>query len=219
MKNELGTWYPILKDEIEKPYFKYIIHRINDINRDILCPDRSNIFRAFKETDYFNTRVVILSQDPYFSKGTANGLAFSTCQQKTPPSLRNIFKEIKDTLPNTELNSNNLVNWAKQGVLLLNATLTTEVGIARAHVKLGWNNFLKRVLQELNNHPNKIVFLLWGNDAKQLKEYITNDKHLILEAVHPSPLSANKGFFGCNHFILTNEFLLKEYNEKINFST
>ena len=122
MKNELGTWYSILKDEIEKPYFKYIIQRINDIGNN-LCPNRSNVFRAFKETDYSSVRVVIFGQDCYYTKDTANGLCFSTDQEKTPPSLRNIFKEIKDTLPNTELNSNNLVSWAKQGVLLLNAAL------------------------------------------------------------------------------------------------
>ena len=216
MEQELKTWYPILKDEVEKPYFKYIINRIKDI--DSLCPDKTNVFRAFKETAYDEVKIVILGQDPYYTKGVADGLAFSTNSIKTPPSLNNIFKEIQLSIKDTKFTSNSLVNWAKQGILLLNATLTTEEGKPKEHNKLGWDKFLKRVLQELNNHSNKIVFMLWGNDAKQLKKYITN-KHLILEAAHPSPLSANRGFIGYNHFAIANDFLMKNYNYAIKYST
>lgn len=218
MKNELGTWYSILKDEIEKPYFKYIINRINDVKEN-LCPNRNNVFKAFRKCDYSSTRLVIIAQDPYYNEGVANGLAFSTDQEKAPPSLKNIFKEIKTSIGEDNFNSNDLTSWTNQGVLLLNAALTTELGVAKAHSKLGWDLFTKRVLQELNNHPNDIVFMLWGNDAKKLKQYIINDRHLILEAAHPSPLSASRGFFGCNHFKLANDFIKEKYNIIINYST
>jgi len=217
---QVGSWYKILRDEFDKPYMQYIAIALTNLLRTKnVTPKEPNIFRAFRECDYKDVKLVILGQDPYHTKDTANGLAFSTDQETTPESLKNIFKEVQRDIPEVELLSNDLTHWAKQGVLLLNVFLTTEQHTAKAHKDLGWHKFTERVFAELNKHSNKIVFMLWGNDAKRYKRFVTNSKHLVLETTHPSPLSAYKGFNGCSHFSKANEFIQKEYKTKIDFST
>lgn len=218
--NNLQTWYPYLREQFTKPYMNYIRNSLIRIGKfKTLCPNMDNLFRTFKECKYNDVKVVILGQDPYHTEGTADGLAFSTKQDNTPASLKNIFKEIERTLPNTNFVSNDLTSWANQGVMLLNVYLSTELHTAKAHRNIGWHLFTEKVLEVLNNHNNKIVFMLWGNDAKYYKKYITNDKHLVLTTSHPSPLSADKGFSGCNHFKLAHDFLVANYGTGINYST
>ena len=200
-KQLLGDWYEVLNDELDKDYMQrisaYLGKRYKETN---IYPAQENIFEAFKQCPYNKTRIVVIGQDPYHTPGTAHGLVFSTKQDKTPPSLQNIFKEIKNELGEHTFNSNDLTQWANQGMLLLNVSLTVEKGRPGSHMNLGWRKFTKKVLEKLNNHPNKIVFLLWGNFARSYKSMIDTNKHVILETTHPSPFSANAGFIGCGHF-------------------
>lgn len=216
----LGTWYNVLKSEFLRPYMRNIVSVTTSLEKQgLLCPKLENLFNAFSTCPYKDVKLVIIGQDPYYSNGTAHGLAFSTLQVTTPPSLLNIFKEIERSLGVNRFVSNDLTSWAQQGVLLLNTYLSTELGKDRAHREIGWEEYNKAVMQVLNLHCNKIVFMLWGNDAKALKKYITDTKHLILESSHPSPLSAYRGFNGCNHFKLANDFIKLNYNTTINFET
>lgn len=216
----LGTWYNTLKNEFLRPYMRNISNVVSTLNdSELLCPKLENLFNAFSLCPYSNVKLVIIGQDPYYTKDTAHGLAFSTLQVKTPPSLLNIFKEIERSTGTERFVSNDLTAWAMQGVLLLNTYLSTELGKDRAHRDLGWLEYTKAVMQVLNLHNNKIVFMLWGNEAKALKKYITDPKHLVLESSHPSPLSAHRGFNGCNHFKLANDFIKLNYNTTINFET
>jgi uracil-DNA glycosylase len=216
----LGTWYKVLRIEFLRPYMRSISDRLNELSKQgKLCPDINDIFKAFKLCSYEDVKLVIIAQDPYYTKGTAHGLAFSSQQDKTPPSLANIFKEIQRSTGTDRFVSNDLSSWAKQGVLLLNTYLSTELGKDRAHRDIGWSHFSEKVLYVLNNHNNPIVFMLWGNEAKALEKYITNKKHLILKTSHPSPLSVYRGFDGCNHFKMANDFIKLNYNTTINFET
>lgn len=200
-KQLLGDWYGILNDELDKDYMQRIsIYLGKRYKETYIYPAKENIFEAFKQCPYNSTRIVMIGQDPYHTPGTAHGLVFSTKQKKTPPSLQNIFKEINNELGEHRLNSNDLTQWANQGMLLLNVSLTVEKGRPGSHMNLGWREFTKKVLEKLNNHPNKIVFLLWGNFARSYKPMIDTNKHIILETTHPSPFSANSGFLGCGHF-------------------
>lgn len=167
-----------------------------------------DIYNALRITSYSNVRVVIIGQDPYHEVGQAHGLCFSV-QDGTPfpPSLLNIFKEIQSDLGYSLPHSGNLTKWAEQGVLLLNTVLTVREHYANSHKNKGWEEFTSAVIKALNNRDEPIIFLLWGNDAKRKKEWITNPNHIILTAAHPSPLSAYNGFFGCRHFSKTNEIL------------
>ena len=177
-----------------------------------------NIFEALKLTSYRDTKVLILGQDPYHGENQAHGLAFSV--QKgvdIPPSLINIFKELKDDLGCYIPNNGYLVPWAKQGVLLLNACLTVEANKANSHRNKGWEFFTDYIIQLLNEKETPMVFILWGNNAKEKIKYINNPKHLILTAAHPSPLSASRGFFGCRHFSKANEFLRKNNQTEIDW--
>jgi uracil-DNA glycosylase len=175
----------------------------------VVYPPKKQIFRAFT---YDKIKIVILGQDPYHEKNQANGLAFSVNDRvKIPPSLRNIFKEL-----NISPKNGDLTKWAEQGVLLLNTALTVREGQADSHKKL-WEKFTVSVIEELNEYETPLVFMLWGNNAKSYEKYITDKKHLILTAAHPSPLSASRGFFGCNHFSVANEFLKKNNLEIINW--
>ncbi len=182
-----------------------------------IYPKKEDVFNAFVSTPYENVKVVIIGQDPYHGEGEAMGLSFSVRDNvKIPPSLRNIFKELKSDL-GIEKASGDLSGWAKEGVLLLNSILTVEKDLASSHKKLGWEKYTDEVIKLMNEKECPVVFILWGNFARNKKELITNDKHLILESVHPSPLSANRGFFGTKPFSKTNEFLEKNNMQSINW--
>ena len=184
-----------------------------------IFPPHEFIFRAL-EMPIEQVRVIILGQDPYHGINQANGLAFAVNDgEKAPPSLRNIFKEIASEY-NTTINSipQTLQHWEQQGVLLLNATLTVNQDQANSHSKIGWQNITDEIIQQLNANDNPKVFILWGNFARIKRNLITNQSHLVLESAHPSPLSAHRGFFGNNHFILANQFLINYYNTSIQWA-
>ncbi len=209
MVNIGNDWDEILKDEFKKEYYlklraflkeEYRTHRI--------FPDMYDIFNALKWTSYADTKVVILGQDPYHEVGQAHGLAFSVKPGvRIPPSLMNMYKELQTELGCYIPNNGYLEKWARQGVMLLNSSLTVREGIANSHRNKGWEIFTGRVVECLNEREDPVIFLLWGSNAKEKAELITNPKHKILTTVHPSPLSASRGFFGCNHFKKANELL------------
>ncbi len=197
----LDNWYKILKDEFNKDYMQRIsAYLANRYKEAEVYPPKHQIFEAFKQCSYNKTRVVMIGQNPYHTPGTAHGLVFSSLQKKTPPSLKNIFVEIENELGKHTFNHNDLTQWANQGILLLNASLTVERGDPLSHTDIGWDNFLKAAITKLNKHNNQIVYLLWGKFAQSFKPLIDTDKHIVLEAAHPSPFSADRGFFGCGHF-------------------
>lgn len=219
---ELGnSWDEILKDEFEKSYYiKLREFLINEYKTRSIYPDKYDIFNALKLTSYEDTKVVILGQDPYHGKEQAHGLSFSVKPGvQTPPSLQNIYKELRDDLGCFIPNNGYLIPWTKQGVLLLNTVLTVRAGEANSHRKKGWENFTDEVIKKLNEREKPVIFLLWGNNAKEKIKLITNSRHFILTTVHPSPLSASRGFMGCKHFSKTNNILkdlgLKEINWQI----
>ncbi|MEO5968020.1 MAG: uracil-DNA glycosylase [Ferruginibacter sp.] len=207
------SWKELLKDEFKKLYFQQIITFLKSekASGKIIYPPGNLIFNAFEKTPFNKVKVVILGQDPYHGKGQAHGLSFSVLNgNKTPPSLQNIFKELKSDLGiKIPENHTDLTNWANQGVLLLNASLTVREGIPFSHAKYGWANFTDEVISKISENTENKVFLLWGKFAQQKQDLIDEGKHLVLKAAHPSPFSADKGFFGCKHFSKTNEFLMK----------
>lgn len=209
----------IIKRESEKEYYISLKSFLDkEYNEKTIYPEKSNIFSALKETPYEKVKVVILGQDPYHGEGEAHGLSFSVNPGiKIPPSLKNIYKELNSEYGYDIPNNGYLLNWAKQGVLLLNAVLTVEKDKPASHRGKGWEIFTDVIIKELNNRNDPIVFMLWGNFARSKKELINNKKHLILESTHPSPFSARNGFFGCNHFKLANEFLRKNNMEEIDW--
>lgn len=182
---------------------------LSKLENEEYYPSKENIFRAIQEVSPENVKVVIVGQDPYHENGQANGFAFAVNKGvRTPPSLVNIFKEIK--LEYGEMPTDTtLVEWAKQGVLLLNTTLTVSKGIANTHSEFGWRSITDNIMQILNNMPHHIVYLLWGNSAQQFKQILNNPRQLVLSTSHPSPLSAHRGFLGCDHFNKANEYLEK----------
>jgi uracil-DNA glycosylase len=205
------SWKNELSEEFEKQYFIDLVEFVKSeyLNSNIYPPGNS-IFKAFELCPLQSTRVVILGQDPYHWPGQAMGLSFSVPNSvRTPPSLQNIYKEIKSDLDITPESSGDLTRWAKQGVLLLNATLTVREKSAGSHQKKGWEEFTDAVIKVINDKLENVVFLLWGNYAKQKGQIIDREKHYVLEAAHPSPFAAHKGFFGCKHFSKTNEYLLQ----------
>lgn len=206
-----NSWDSLLNDEFEKEYYKKIRGFLAREYRDpthATYPDMFDIFNALKITDYNGVKAVILGQDPYHNPGQAHGLAFSVKDGVAPPpSLVNIFKEYHDDLGYPIPKSGELTRWAENGVLLLNTVLTVRGGAAASHRGIGWEFFTDRVITLLNERKKPIVFLLWGRFARDKKLLITNPAHLILEAAHPSPLSAYNGFFGCRHFSKANAFL------------
>ena len=210
-------WISIFEKEFSKKYFQKINSEVNNCSSNkLLCPKKENIFKAFEKTNFTDLKIVILGQDPYHSNDQANGLAFAVNEnQKTPPSLRNIFKEIKNDLNHHTQTKKNLEFWAKQGVLLLNSSLTVKLGTANSHSNLGWDLFTNNILKEISLLKNKVVFILWGNYAQKKEILIDFKKHLILKAPHPSPLSAYRGFFGCKHFSKANEFLKSNHLKEI----
>ena len=188
---------------------------LSKLENEEYCPSKENIFRAIQEVSPENVKVVIVGQDPYHEKGQANGFAFAVNKGvRTPPSLVNIFKEIK--LEYGEMPTDTtLLEWAKQGVLLLNTTLTVSKGNANSHVKIGWKDITNGIIKILNSMPQHIVYLLWGNSAQQFKQVLNNPRQLVLSTSHPSPLSAHRGFLGCDHFKKANEYLKKYGLEEI----
>ncbi len=201
----------IIEEESNKDYYKSLHEFVYKAYEErTIFPDKKNIFAALKYTPYENVKVVILGQDPYHGLGEAHGLSFSVCPGvKTPPSLQNIYKELNQELGCYIPNNGYLMKWARQGVLLLNSVLTVQKDTPASHRGKGWEIFTDRIIEEVNKKEEPVVFLLWGSFARSKKSLITNPKHLILEAPHPSPFSARSGFFGCNHFKKANEFLEK----------
>lgn len=215
-------WKNILTDEFSKPYFTELVNFVKNEynNSQIQCyPDKKNIFAAFDSCPWEQLKVVIIGQDPYHDVGQANGLCFSVKNGIThPPSLVNIFKELETDVNKPYPISGDLSTWAKQGVLLLNATLTVRAHQAGSHQGKGWETFTDAVIQKISENKQDIVFLLWGNYAKIKGQHIDQQKHLVLTSGHPSPLSANKGYwFGNHHFSKTNVFLKSRAIQEINW--
>lgn len=204
------SWGSFLKSEFDKPYFKELAEFLhNEYANKTIFPPKKLVFSAFT-TDLSDVKVVILGQDPYHTPGAAEGLAFSVpASQPIPPSLINVYKEIDDDIGRHANPSGSLRNWQKQGVLLLNTVLTVEAHKPKSHSDKGWETFTTAVISYLNENRENLVFMLWGRDAKNKKSLINPSRHLILEAAHPSPLSAYNGFFGCRHFSKCNEYLEK----------
>lgn len=214
-----NDWDDVLKDEFEKDYFKNLKDFLDkEYEEKTIYPAKENIFNALKYSSYKGTKVVILGQDPYHEPNQAHGLCFSVNKGVAiPPSLINIYKEIENDLGITPPDHGYLVDWAKQGVLLLNTVLTVRQGQANSHKGKGWENFTDRIVEELNKREEPMVFILWGANAKSKIELITNKNHFILAGAHPSPLSAYKGFFGGGYFSKTNRFLEVTGQEPINW--
>ncbi len=215
-----NDWDEVLSSVWNSPGFKKFMSIIDKKYSETTCfPEYNDIFNALKLTPYSKVKVVILGQDPYHGTGEAHGLSFSVKDDiKKPPSLKNIFKELHDDLGYPEPKSGNLEKWAKEGVLLLNSVLTVEKDKAASHKDLGWEILTDHIIKLLNMKETPIVFILWGNFAKKKKVYITNKKHLIIESPHPSPFSAYTGFFGSKPFSKTNNFLIKNNIEPIDFN-
>ncbi|MFD2512412.1 uracil-DNA glycosylase [Pontibacter locisalis] len=213
------SWQNVLQDEFEKPYFKNLVSYVKDeYTSQKVYPAGNQIFNAFQMCPFDEVKVVILGQDPYHGPNQANGLAFSVSDKvRTPPSLLNIFKEIKSDLGKDMPATGNLERWAQQGVLLLNATLTVRAGNAGSHQKKGWEEFTDAVVQKVNDLKEHVVFMLWGNYAQKKGAFIDESKHLVLKAAHPSPFAADRGFFGSRHFSKANKYLQEHGKEPINW--
>ena len=204
-----NDWLDRLKGEFSKPYYRELYGFIKkEYETQVVYPPSNDIFNAFQYTAFADTKVVILGQDPYHNAGQAHGLCFSVLPpMDIPPSLENIYKELHDELGCYIPNNGLLTKWAKQGVLMLNTVLTVRAHSANSHAGHGWETFTDAALTALNEKETPVVFLLWGSPAQRKASLITNPKHYILRAPHPSPLSAYRGFFGCGHFAKTNEIL------------
>ena len=215
-----ASWKEILKEEFNKPYFENIAHHLKTERAQgkIIYPPGSLIFNAFNTTPFDTVKVVILGQDPYHGQGQAHGLCFSVQDGiPPPPSLVNIFKELRDDIGVRIPASGNLSKWAKQGVFLLNASLTVRAGEPMSHSKIGWAEFTDTVIKKNSGLKKNVVFLLWGKFAQEKKALIDESRHLILKAAHPSPLSVT-GFLGCRHFSKTNEYLVKNGIDPVDWS-
>jgi uracil-DNA glycosylase len=214
-----SDWRTFLKEELDSDNLQAIISALQtEMNTYTIFPKNNELFNAFNITALENLKVVILGQDPYHGKEQAHGLSFSVPNGvKTPPSLRNIFKELQEDLNIPISNNGNLSPWGKQGVLLLNATLTVREKEAGSHQKLGWENFTDRIIDKISENKEGIIFLLWGAFAQKKSILIDVKKHHILTAAHPSPFSAYRGFFGCKHFSKTNEILIKNNQQPIDW--
>ena len=216
-----SSWLDLLAHEFNSDYFKEIKRSLISEKQkgSIIYPRGSLIFNAFNLTPLDKVKVVILGQDPYHGADQAHGLSFSVLHGiKPPPSLKNIYKELKSDLNIAPPDHGNLEKWAKQGVLLLNSVLTVSAGRPASHQKIGWQSFTDAVIESLSLNKEGIVFLLWGKFAQGKAELIDSNKHLILKAAHPSPYSATYGFFGCKHFSKTNEYLKSKGSEEIDWS-
>lgn len=216
LKND---WKNYLNDEFKKEYYLNLRERLkSDYKLKTVYPPMEDIFNALHYTSYKDTKVLILGQDPYHQKGQAHGLSFSVNKNiKIPPSLNNIYKELSKDIGAYIPNNGYLKKWAMQGVLLLNSTLTVIDSLPNSHKDIGWQIFTDKVIQVLNQKEEPVVFILWGNNAISKEVFITNKKHLVLKSVHPSPLSASRGFFGSKPFSKANDFLRKNNIEEIDW--
>ena len=215
------SWEKFIYEEMKKEYFQNMRLFLEKEYKDKeVFPPVNEVFKALDLVSYEDVKVVILGQDPYHGEGEAHGLAFSVKKGiKIPPSLRNIFKELKKEYPHFEIPKNGeLYPWAKEGVLLLNTTLTVEKDKANSHNKIGWQFFSDEIIKKLNEREKPVVFILWGKFAISKKMLITNPTHLVLESPHPSPLSASRGFFGNNHFLKVNDFLKSKGIKEIDWT-
>lgn len=214
-----NDWQALLESEFEKDYYQNLrSFLIAEYNTKTIYPDKSNVFNALKLTSYEDVKVVILGQDPYHGPNQAHGLSFSVNKGiKTPPSLVNIYKELKDDLGCYIPNNGFLESWAKQGVLLLNTVLTVRAHEANSHKNMGWEIFTDKIISLLNDREDPIVFILWGNPSISKKKLITNKQHFIITSPHPSPLSAFRGFFGSKPFSKANSFLESVNKTPINW--
>lgn len=219
MVNLGNDWDNILADEWQKPYYLELRAFLKqEYSTGTVYPNMNDIFNALRLTSFADTKVVIIGQDPYHGYGQAHGLCFSVKKGVVPPpSLKNIYKELHSDIGFKIPNHGELTSWAKQGVLLLNNVLTVREGLPNSHKGKGWENFTDRVIGELNRKETPVVFLLWGANAQKKAEIITNPIHRKLISVHPSPLSASRGFFGCRHFSKTNEILHENHINPINW--
>ena len=219
MVNLGNDWDDILADEWQKPYYLELREFLKkEYSTKTVYPNMNDIFNALKLTSFADTKVVIIGQDPYHGYGQAHGLCFSVKKGVVPPpSLKNIYKELHSDIGFKIPNHGELTSWAKQGVLLLNNVLTVREGLPNSHKGKGWENFTDRVIGELNRKEIPVVFLLWGANAQKKAEIITNPIHRKLISVHPSPLSASRGFLGCRHFSKTNEILHENHINPINW--
>ncbi len=214
------SWKKVLREEFEKPYFAEIANFLKTEKSlgKIIYPPGPQIFNAFDTTPFEIVKVVLLGQDPYHGPGQAMGLSFSVPDGiKPPPSLVNIFKELHTDVGIAIPKTGNLTKWAEQGVLLLNASLTVRVNEPNSHAKIGWHSFTDAVIRKVAEHKKNIVFLLWGAFARQKQVFIDSNKHLVLQTAHPSPFSADK-FYGCKHFSKTNNYLVYNGTDPINWS-
>lgn len=214
-----NDWAFLLEEEFAKPYFQHLRSvLVKEYESQVVYPDQEDIYNALKLSSFKRTKVVIIGQDPYHGPGQAHGLSFSVKPGVgIPPSLKNIYKELQSDLGCTIPNHGYLVDWSKQGVLLLNAVLTVRAGEPNSHKALGWELFTDRVIERLNSRETPVVFILWGRFAQQKQKLITSAHHLIIKSPHPSPLSANKGFFGSKPFSQTNAFLREIGSEEIDW--
>ena len=215
-----NDWDEALREELCRDYYLALREFLKEEYRTKrIYPPMNDIYNALRYTSVKDTKVVILGQDPYHGPGQAHGLCFSVRKGvKPPPSLVNIFKELEDEYGMPMPPTGELTGWAKQGVLLLNTTLTVREGAPQSHKGRGWEQLTDKIISVINEKDSPVVFMLWGANARSKKGLITNKRHLVLECAHPSPLSAYAGFFGCNHFRLANEFLAKCGNEGIDFT-
>jgi uracil-DNA glycosylase len=216
-----ASWKEVLAEEFKKPYFKQIAQHLKTEKEQgkIIYPPGSQIFHAFEATPFDKVKVVIIGQDPYHGPKQAHGLSFSVQQGvATPPSLINIFKELHEDVGLPIPRHGHLENWAKQGVLLLNASLTVRAGEPMSHAKLGWEKFTNTVIEKVSDLKENIVFVLWGKFAQEKQSLIDDKKHHIIKSAHPSPLSANNGFFGSRPFSKINTFLVKKGIDPIDWA-
>lgn len=215
------TWRDVLGEEKSKSYFQSILQFVKRERAlgKVIYPPQDQVFNAFKLTEFHQVRVVILGQDPYHGVGQAQGLAFSVPKGiAIPPSLQNIYKTLAKDYPHFKFPQHgNLTYWAEQGVLLLNTVLTVEQGKAHSHAQIGWEQFTDKVIDELNRRREHLVFLLWGSHAQRKGQFIDRHKHAVFSTVHPSPLSAHRGFFDCGHFVKTNHYLRQHHLPEIDW--
>lgn len=214
-----NDWLEPLSAEFKKPYYKELYTRIKtEYETRTIYPPAEDLFSAYAKTPLSKVKVVIIGQDPYHEPGQAHGMCFSVKPGvETPPSLVNIYKELQDDLGLYIPNNGYLEKWAEQGVLLLNTVLTVRAHAANSHKGIGWEKFTDASIKAVNELDHPVVYLLWGSNARAKKEFLNNPKHLVLEAPHPSPLSAYRGFFGCKHFSKCNEFLVKNGQSPIDW--
>ncbi|RPE83776.1 uracil-DNA glycosylase [Vespertiliibacter pulmonis] len=214
----MKTWKEAIGEEKSKAYFQQILQKVQSerVAGKAIYPPQNEVFSAFSLTEFAQVKVVILGQDPYHGPNQAHGLSFSVKPHiAPPPSLMNMYKELAQDVGFQIPSHGYLIEWAKQGVLMLNTVLTVEQGKAHSHAQIGWEVFTDKVIEQINQHRNNVVFLLWGSHAQKKGQFIDRSRHCVLTAPHPSPLSAHRGFFGCKHFSQTNSYLVEHHLSEI----